>query len=259
MLKYSANRWIFSIKVIGLIASAVLLFYIVSDYVLHQLPIVLLESYDVHIDLLSAASQLVLKPFIIVGAIFLLLLLWLILDVLIFTKQLNAEIKESLDERKMSDNFNHLFSSLNFYNLIKQVKDIFDLYRMFDNMKTSRIVLEVSTLRQLMSHISEGVILVRKDFVVTHINHVAEKQMGLISGEIINQSIIRKLEGTELLSAIEKAIEFDKKVLNVVLKKENVSICLYPLKDKFGDVIRVLLTINDIAKPKKTKKASSDS
>ena len=54
-----------------------------------------------------------------------------------------------------------------------------------------------------MNVVNEGLILVNKDFTVTHINHVAEKNLGLLPGEIIGQAISRKISNEDILTHLE--------------------------------------------------------
>jgi hypothetical protein len=244
MFKFSTQSTVFALKILSFLISIVVLVYYISRFITYDIPLLILQEYGLSIDVLSLLNKLPLQGFLLTVFCFLLLVAWFITDVVLFLKSINLEIKESLKDRKLERNFEHLFVCFNFFKVSCHLKTVFHLYKMLDNMKTSRIVLEVSTLRQLMAQIKKGVILIRKDLVVTHVNHIAEGFLGLISGEIINQSISRKIDNEDMLHAIENGFEFDKKILDIHLEKENLTMSMFPLKDKFGEVVRVLIVMD---------------
>ena len=126
-------------------------------------------------------------------------------------------------------------------------------------MKTARIVLESSTIKQLMNSVSEGLILVNKDLIVTHINHVSEHDLGLIPGEIIGEAMSRKINNEILIQSLEKVFEFDHKYLDLDIKQYDLIASIYPLKDKFGDIIRALVIFNKNSSRSDTSKSDSNS
>ena len=52
--------------------------------------------------------------------------------------------------------------------------------------------MEITSIKALINVISEGVIFVNQDKVVTHINHQAEELLRLIPGEIIGSVADRR-------------------------------------------------------------------
>ncbi|RAP25882.1 hypothetical protein DID78_07100 [Candidatus Marinamargulisbacteria bacterium SCGC AG-343-D04] len=164
-----------------------------------------------------------------------------VIDVVFFTRRLDEEIKESLSDRKLEGHFSHFYENRSFHDYVDSSSSLFSFYKSLDNLKTARIVLEVGTIRQLMNTSSEGFLLVSKDLVVTHINHIAEEQLGLIPGEIIGEAVSRQISNEKLLLSLDKAFEFDHRILDVDIEEHSLLVSIFPLKDKFGDVLRCLI------------------
>lgn len=224
---------------LGIIASITSTLY----YLHKNISDTLFNQYAISIDLKTIIPTLPPLPFAIILSVLLLLFILISIDIISFIKTINAEIKNSLDDRKLNKNFDHFFTSYSFFTITKNIKSIFNLYKSFDNMKTARIVLEVSTIKQLMNNVSEGLILVNKNSIVTHLNHVSEHDLGLIPGECIGQAISRKISNEILLESLEKAFDFDTKFVDLDLEEDNLTASIYPLKDKFGDTIRALIML----------------
>lgn len=117
-------------------------------------------------------------------------------------------------------------------------------------MKTARILLEVNAIKQLMNVIDEGILLINADRVVTHINHIGEQLLRFIPGEVIGEAISRKISNKLFLSHLDQALEFDQKVIGKTITfgdTNQLLISMYPIKDKFGDVVRTLVVIRKAA------------
>lgn len=241
MFKYTTHKISIIIKLFTLFLSFIFSLYIISNYLNDNLQSLLENALK--FDFFSILAQIPVNVFLIAFSPFILIIILLVFDLVYFTKEINLTIKESLEDRKLTSNFTEFFKSFSFFQLLRNLRNLLSLYKSFDNMKTARIVLESSTIKQLMNVVNEGLILVNKDFTVTHINHVAEKKLGLIPGEIIGQAISRKISNELILSNLEKAFNFDSKVTDLNIEKLNLSMSMYPLKDKFGDIIRTLVVL----------------
>ena len=113
-------------------------------------------------------------------------------------------------------------------------------------MKTARLALEVSTTKQLMNMVDEGIMLINKENVVTHINHVGEQLLKLIPGEIIGETVSRKISNELFLQSIEKGLEYDHKIIDEKIefsKHYFLDVSVIPIKDKYGSVVRALIIV----------------
>ena len=250
MFKYTTHKLSILIKLTLLLCSFIFSIYSITNYLNTHLQ-QLLES-AIKLDFFSLLNQIPLQTLLISFCPVIILFILILFDLIAFTKEINLSIKDSLDDRKLTNNFTEFYKSTSFSNLNKNLKNILSLYKSFDNMKTARIVLESSTIKQLMNVVNEGLILVNKDFTVTHINHVAEKSLGLIPGEIIGQAISRKISNELILTHLEKAFNFDAKITDLKLDKLNITLSMYPLKDKFGDIIRTLVVLKNSSEKQET-------
>lgn len=241
MFKYTTHKLSIVIKLTCLLLSLVFSLYVIINYLNTHLQSLLENA--IKFDFFAILIQIPLNIFLLAFCPFLIILFLLIFDLISFTKEINLTIKESLEDRKLSTNFSEFFKSFSFFQLLNNLKNLLSLYKSFDNMKTARIVLESSTIKQLMNVVNEGLILVNKDFTVTHINHIAEKSLGLLPGEIIGQAISRKISNESILMHLEKAFNFDSKITDLEIEKLDLTLSMYPLKDKFGDIIRTLVVL----------------
>lgn len=129
-------------------------------------------------------------------------------------RSLKNTIRKSLEEKKLHDYFEQLYQGKTFLEIRHNIEKVLNLYKNFDTMKSHRIHLETSTQKILMSHLNEGIIFVDEDKIVTHINALAEKQLKLIPGEIINQHLSRKIHYQTLLENLNDCIKEDKKSID---------------------------------------------
>ena len=128
-------------------------------------------------------------------------------------------------------------------------------------MKSAKANMEASTIKPLLNNVSEGIIFVNKYKVVSHINHVAESMLGLIPGEALGDTISRKINHEQVQDLIENTIEFDQKVVDEKIENEDLTISIHPIKDKFGDLVRVVIILKAVQpesaeEPKSTTKES---
>jgi transcriptional regulator with PAS, ATPase and Fis domain len=243
MFKYTTHKLSILIKLLCLFGAFIFSFYYISTYLNTHLERLLQNS--ITFDFLSLLNQIPIQTLLISFSPVIIIFILILFDLITFTKEINLTIKESLEDRKLSNNFTDFYKNKSFSQVVKKLKNLLSLYKSFDNMKTARIVLESSTIKQLMNVVNEGLILVNKDFTVTHINHVAEKSLGLIPGEIIGQAISRKISNELILTHLEKAFNFDAKITDLKLEKLHITLSMSPLKDKFGDIIRTLVILKN--------------
>jgi hypothetical protein len=179
------------------------------------------------------------------GLVCLIVGLWS-LDVFQFANRIQKILKESLADRQLSESLPHFFERGSFYASTKNLVSLLQLYRSFDRMKSGRIALEMNTIKTLINHTRQAVLLINQEKVVTHINHTGEQLLKLIPGEIIGQAVSRKISHKLFLSSLDEALEFDKKVIEVEIdfKDAPFSMDVLPLKDKFGEIVRALVILD---------------
>tara|TARA_B100000131_G_C18068675_1_gene593603 strand:+ start:377 stop:1174 length:798 start_codon:yes stop_codon:yes gene_type:complete len=244
MFKYFSHRLSIIIKLLFVVAGFSAAIYLTIYSIYHTFIDYLFNNHNIQFSFSNITHLLPIQPLIISLLIVFILIIFITLDLIFFVTKINDQIKESLDDRKLTEQFSQFYSSMTFFGILKNLKSLLSLYKSFDNMKTARIVLESSTIKQLMNSVSEGLILVNKELIVTHINHVSEHDLGLIPGEIIGQAMSRKINNEILIQSLEKVFEFDHKYLDLDIKQYDLLVSIYPLKDKFGDIIRALVIFN---------------
>lgn len=259
MFKFFSHRISIIVKLFFFIAGFLGAIYLACFAIYNTFVSYLFTNHNISFHFSDITSLIPLDSIIISVLIILLLTVFIALDLIIFVKKINDQIKESLSDRKLTEQFSQFYSSMTFFGILKNLKSLLSLFKSFDNMKTARIVLESSTIKQLMNSVSEGLILVNKDLIVTHINHVSEHDLGLIPGEIIGEAMSRKINNEILIQSLEKVFEFDHKYLDLDINQYNLVASIYPLKDKFGDIIRALVIFNKKSSRSNTSKPDSNS
>jgi len=261
MFNYFSHRLTLIVKLLFLLSGLFGASYFIIYTIYHHFTAYLYINYKISFQLADIYSILPINLLIIGLLVILLLIIFISLDIIFFIRKINDQIKESLSDRKLTEQFSEFYSGKTFYSILKNIKSLLSLYKSFDNMKTARIVLESSTIKQLMNSVSEGLFLINKDLIVTHINHVAEHDLGLIPGEIIGEAMSRKINNEILIESLEKVFEFDHKYLDLDINHYDLLASIYPLKDKFGDIIRALVIFKkkNSSKPSKKQTLKPDS
>ena len=93
---------------------------------------------------------------------------------------------------------------------------------------------------------SEGVVFLDQHKVVTYVNHVFERMMKLVPGEIVGKVLVRKVTNRKFLECVDNAIEFDQKVTGKVIPMRGegaLVMNVFPIKDKFGEVVRIMIVL----------------
>jgi PAS domain-containing protein len=169
-----------------------------------------------------------------------------------FILRINKELKNVLQERRLESNLSSFYQAKTLPQVLQNVHSLFGLFKSFDHMKAARINVETQSLKAILNNIQEGIILINTDRVVTHINHRAENMLRLLPGEIIEQTISRKVSCPTLLDIVSRTITEDHKFLNIAFCiREDVPLSLdsYPIKNTFGDVIRIVIIIREKKDP----------
>ena len=144
----------------------------------------------------------------------------------------------------MIPNLEEFHSKDLFQEISENANQMFTLFKNFDQMKSSRISLEITTIKSLINVIAEGVIFVNQDKVVTHINHKAEDLLRLVPGEIIGEAISRYINNQEILDHLNTALSNDQKLTDIkftLRETEFINLTILPIKNKFGDLIRAII------------------
>jgi len=218
------------------------------------------ETYGITIDLEQLISQVSFKPIWITIVFIMIIIILLILDLIFFVNRINDSIKTSLEEFKLQDHFPHFYSNMTFNQAVKNISELMALYKTLDVLKTARVNIENSTVKPLLNNVSEGIIFVNKHKVVSHINHVAESMLGLIPGEALGEVISRKINHELLLNLLDKTLEYDQKTVDMSLEDKKLTVGVFPIKDKFGDLVRIVVILKrfeDQLPEKKVKKKTS--
>ncbi len=188
--------------------------------------------------------------FLASGSIIIVIILLIIyFDLRYFLARLNHHFKYAIARKKMIPNLEEFKSNDLFQDISQNANRMFSLFKSFDQMKSSRISMEITSIKALINVISEGVIFVNQDKVVTHINHQAEELLRLVPGEIIGEAISRYINDDHIMEHLNMALLNDQKITDVKLalrQTEDVTLTILPIKNKFGDMIRAIIILQKI-------------
>ena len=123
-----------------------------------------------------------------------------------------------------------------------------DMMKAYDTMKSSRIAIEVQSVKMLMNQCSEGVLLINQNKIITHVNHQAEQLLGLIPGESSGELLSRFVAQEDLLKAIDTVFAEGEKIaaLKIVLLHELPTlVSILPLKNKYGTLVRLMIIFKE--------------
>ena len=233
-------------KTIFIYAAIWATFFVVLNFLLLQLVVFIGEEYglSISVDILMSALHF---PTVAIGIVVCTILFALYAyDHQVFMNRIKYAIGHSLEDRKIEEQFADFVQAPTYDRVLSNLEQVFKLYRSFDSLKTSRLALEISSIRLLSSQVEEGVIIVDSEKVVTYINYVAEGQLGLIPDEILGEDIARKISQEDVLEGLENALQFDQKLVEHRIElKDSTPYCLsvLPVKDKFGEIIRALIIL----------------
>ena len=162
-----------------------------------------------------------------------------------FFSHINGMIFKILKDKKLDSNLDHFYSGKTQKDLSYNIKELFDLMRSFDQIKSSRIKVEIQTLKLIIDNVLESIIIINKDKIVSLINHKAETVFGLIPGEILGQYLFRKITINELKEPLNLAIKNNEKTINLPINigKKSYKVDIYPVKDRYNEVNRAIIMI----------------
>lgn len=187
--------------------------------------------------------------FILSSIISVFLLLVMYFDLRYFLARLNHHFKYAIARKKMIPNLEEFKSKDLFQDISQNANQMFSLFKSFDQMKSSRISMEITSIKALINVIAEGVVFVNQDKVVTHINHQAEELLRLVPGEIIGEALSRYLNDGEILDHLNTALVNDQKITDIHVSlrdTEKINLTILPVKNKFGDMIRAIIVFQKI-------------
>ena len=254
MLNFFTHRIGIIFKIVIFLSSILLSIGYSVSYLFSSYNQAMLNTYGITIELDQLLNQISFKP--IWGALLLiaLVVVLLVLDLIIFVNRINDTIKTSLEEFKLQDHFPHFYSNMTFNQAIKNISELMALYKTLDVLKTARVNIENSTIKPILNNVSEGIIFINKHKVVSHINHVAESMLGLIPGEALGEVISRKINHELFLNLLDKTLEYDQKTVDMSLEDKELTCGVFPIKDKFGDLVRVVVILKRLEGQVKVKK-----
>jgi transcriptional regulator with PAS, ATPase and Fis domain len=178
-----------------------------------------------------------------------LLLMIMYLDLKFFLNKINNHFKYSIVRKKMIPNLEEFQSKDLFQEITQNANHMFSLFKSFDQMKSSRISMEITSIKSLINVISEGVIFVNQDKVVTHINHQAEELLRLIPGEVIGETISRYINNDQLLECLAMCLDNDHKITDVQITfrdSELINLTVLPVKNKYGELVRAIILLQKL-------------
>lgn len=130
--------------------------------------------------------------------------------------------------------------------ITRNINTVVGFFRRYNLLKSSRVFVEVNSIKALMNTVSVGVIFVNEDHVVTHINHQAEALFRLMPSEIIGEAISRYIPHEDLLEHLNTALMNDQKVTDVALnlrESETAQLTILPIKNKLGELERAIIIL----------------
>ena len=248
MLNFFTHRIGIILKVFVLLLAIIAGVAYCVGYIYTVFNTTMLNTYGIVVDFDLLFMQMSLKPIWGAIAIIAVVSILFVLDLIFFIRRINNAIKSSLEEFKLQDHFPHFYSNLTFNQTIKNITELMALYKTLDVMKTARVGIENGTINPLLNNVSEGIIFVNKHKVVSHINHIAESMLGLIPGEALGEVFSRQINNEQILELIDKTLEYDHKTVDLSLDDNTLSVGVFPIKDKFGDLVRVVILLKSLQK-----------
>jgi len=246
MRRHILNRFPLRVKQIVFSALIIGCFFLSFFLFANRLTEILAITYHIDLPIISVLKKDFLRFFLLgagLAGVFLYLIFW---DVHLFLRRINNKLVQAVAKKKLSITFN-VFETHDLYESItKNANALFAIFKSYDNMKSSRVSLEVNTIKLLMNTVKEGVILVNRNKVVTHINHQAEDILRLVPGEIEGEAISRNVSHETFLDSLDSSLSQDKKITNlplVLADDVKINLTILPIKNKFGDLVRALIVL----------------
>lgn len=242
------SKW-YTTATAGIAATATLVIVITLSYWICYRTSTFLVNYGFHIPPNKILTFSMTLPFFLITFILYAILMFPYLEKISLYKKIKTIINDSLSERDLHNfkpNFNESESP---FALLNQLEKTLNFFKSLEDMKTSKVVLESGSTKQLLNLISFGALFLTRTKQVTHINHKAEKLLGLIPGEILGQIISRKITNDTLLDAIDNSIEYDQRIIDqsiTIRESLQLNLSIYPIKDKYGEILRIIIILETI-------------
>lgn len=234
-------------KVTGVYLCIMGVFIITGFFMAHHVAVVFSQQFHQPMSLLNFVTRDVFRYLFfgsLIGYLIILVYYW---DYQRFFSKLNVVFKHALSERRLDHSLTEFYSGKTPEDVLRLTTDLFSLIRSLEQMKSSRIQLESETISTLMNNVMEGILFVNDEKCVTHINHECEQMLKLIPGEILGQSIYRKIVNTLLLESLEYALASNHKITNKPIMfrdAETFYLNIFPLKNKTGEIPRAIIILS---------------
>ncbi|MBT6121312.1 PAS domain-containing protein [bacterium] len=168
-----------------------------------------------------------------------------------FTKSINNMIADSLKERNLLTPCADLSKGKTPQDILTNTSQLLQLYLTFSQIKTGNLSLWIHTNKAILNQVSDGIIIINNDKVVTHINHISEQILGLLPSEILGQLISRKISNPEFLKIVSNTITEDVKTIDnpIELKdRKRVKLSVIPVKNNQELLQRTLIILKESEK-----------
>lgn len=205
----------------------------------------LMDDSQISAEQLEILKVELLRLYIFAAASSILLFLGFYWDLNSYLKQINTQLLDALENKKLKVSFQNRSANDILGHITKHSNQLLDMFRNFDQLKSARVSLEVNTNRQLINGISEGIIFLDTDKVVTHLNHHAERFLGFSPGETVGQVILRYISDESFCNIIETALS-DQKIIgkDISIYDKDYKVSGIPIKNRKGNLLRILMVIS---------------
>ena len=248
MTNWLLGRFSLSIKVFLLWMIALTVLWGSSWLIVSKVQSFMMVTYDLQISFQEVLFEEILRVLIIATIVLILSFFMVYRNILFYIRSLNNTLSQTLNKKRFLTNFESFSTRDDFAKLSTNANALMTLFKSHDQLKSSRVRKELGTVKAVMAMVSEGVILLNEDKIVTHINHHAERLFRLISGEIIGQVISRNITNEVLLSALDRAIKQDVRVLGEDIQLKDgqwIQLSIIPIKNRDLKLTRVVIMISE--------------
>jgi PAS domain-containing protein len=170
-------------------------------------------------------------------------------DIMGFLSTVSRQISVGIQRKRMASSMPEWQSRDIFQTISHSFNQLATLFTQFDHLKSARIVMEINSIKCLMNSISEGIIFVNPDKIVSHINHKAEELFRLVPGEIIGTTLSRHMNHPAITEHLNTALSNDQNITDVIIQlreTETVLLTILPIKDPRGSVVRGIILLKKI-------------
>lgn len=246
MIRGLLNRLPIAVKVLIIgVGGALGIFFVVSLFI-QRVSSGLSGNFGVDINLMMAYRNDFIRLVLSLVSISSLALFLVYAETMVYLKKIAAALNQAVSKKKLSITFDESGTNDIFESISHNANQLSQLFKSFDHMKSARVSMEVSSIKHLMNTVTEAVILVNKEKVITHLNHRAEQLFGLVPGESIGEAISRHISNELILEKLDQALIENKRTseLECSIKEGLPSyLTVLPIKDKYGVLGRAVLIL----------------